>query len=267
MAKRHVYFISDSTGLTVEQLGRALLTQFPNIHFDALTMRFVDSRKKAQAAVRRVQRRSDGDPNPILLLSIVDQAVRSVFDAASGTVIDMLGTMISPLEQALGQAAEPIIGGAHTARNAERYGRRIEAVEFALAHDDGLLPKDLEHAQLILVGVSRSGKTPTSLYLALQFGLPVANYPLLPEDLETDALPARLAPYRDKLFGLSLSPERLSALRQMRRPNSQYAQLAACRSELRSALALYKREGIPYIDTSARSVEEIATEILARSER
>lgn len=264
MQSRPIYFVSDATALTVQQLGQALMAQFPDLSFSAHTLRFVNNEEKARSVARQIESDSANAPG-IVLLSIVDPAVRAAFNNLKNvSVIDMLGTMMKPFESALGMAAQPIVGGAHESSDSDQYRKRIEAVEYALGHDDGVSPKGFEAAKLILLGVSRSGKTPTSIYLAMQFSIPVANYPLLPEDLETDALPRVLAPYREKLFGLTLSPERLASIRSTRKPNSNYAKLANCRREIHAALSLYRRERIPFLDSSRRSIEEMSSEIVSR---
>ena len=263
--QRQVYFVSDSTGLTVERLGRALLTQFPDFEFRTQTLPFIDNRPKAELAADRIRRSlGDGEP-PIVLTSIVDPAVREVVDACGGVVLDVLETFIHPLEAALGAKAAPIVGHSHNMSTNGAYARRVDAINYALAHDDGLRPKELEEAAVVLIGVSRSGKTPTSLYLAMQFGIQAANYPLTDDDFERGGLPAQFLAYRAKLFGLTIDPERLAAIRQERYPNSRYASLEVCRREVRQADAIFKRLGVPVLNSTQMSIEELATSILEQA--
>ena len=155
------------------------------------------------------------------------------------------------------------IGQTHKIRDDEKYNRRIAAIDYTLTHDDGQTTRGLDEADVILVGVSRSGKTPTSLFLAMQFGIKVANYPLIPEDFERGALPDALIPLRSKLFGLSISPERLSEIRNERRPGSRYASLANCEKEIADAESLMRREGIRWLNSTTKSIEEISATIMS----
>ena len=168
----------------------------------------------------------------------------------------------NPLEAGLGMRSNHTIGRSHSSADKQEYHRRIEAINFSMAHDDGASHRDLADADVILVGVSRSGKTPTSLYLALQFGLKAANYPLIPEDFERNSLPEVLKGFRQKLYGLSIAPERLREIRQERRPDSAYAKLSNCRFEVEQAEAMMRREGIRWVNSTTKSIEEIATTVL-----
>ena len=257
---RQVFFVSDRTGITVETLGETLLTQFPEIEFERIKLRFIDSVEKATAAAARINAAAaeTGVP-PLVFSTLIDQETQYIILATAGRVFDLFGTFIGPLEKVLNTHSSHKAGRMHGIRDAGSYERRIRAVNFALDHDDGLHLGDLDKATIILVGVSRCGKTPTSLYLALQFNLHTANYPLTEEDLGDVILPDPLRPYRHKLFGLTIQPERLCRIREERRPNSRYASLAQCRSELARAEAMFRTEGIPYLDVTAVSIEEIAT--------
>ena len=260
---RTIFFVSDGTGITAEMLGHSLLSQFEDIKFNQETIPFVDSAEKAQVALERIAQAARlGNGRPIVFTSLVNNAVRASLRGADALVLDFFETFIDPLEHELGQKSTHTIGRSHSATDKKEYQHRIEAVNFALAHDDGQSNRELAKADVILVGVSRSGKTPTSLYLALQFGVRAANYPLIPEDFERNTLPASLLPFRDKLFGLTIIAERLAEIRKERRPNSKYAELLNCRREVEQAETLMRREGIRWLNSTTKSIEEISTTIL-----
>ena len=260
---RTIFFVSDGTGITAEMLGHSLLSQFEDIKFNQETIPFVDSAEKAQVALERIAQAARlGNGRPIVFTSLVNNAVRASLRGADALVLDFFETFIDPLEHELGQKSTHTIGRSHSATDKKEYQHRIEAVNFALAHDDGQSNRELAKADVILVGVSRSGKTPTSLYLALQFGVRAANYPLIPEDFERNSLPASLLPFRDKLFGLTIIAERLAEIRKERRPNSKYAELLNCRREVEQAETLMRREGIRWLNSTTKSIEEISTTIL-----
>jgi regulator of PEP synthase PpsR (kinase-PPPase family) len=261
--RRTVFFVSDGTGITAQMLGHSLLTQFEGVEFNQVTLPFVDSVDKAEECLERIERealRADGQP--IVFSTLVNGDVREVVRRANALFVDFFETFIDPLEAGLGIKSSHTIGRSHSAMDKQEYKQRIEAVNFSMAHDDGASHRELSDADVILVGVSRSGKTPTSLYLALQFGVKAANYPLIPEDFERDRLPEALQAYKKKLYGLTIAPERLQEIRRERRPGSQYADPANCRFEVERAEALMRREGIRWINSTAKSIEEIATNIL-----
>lgn len=262
MPKRSVFFISDGTGITAETLGLSLLAHFQGMSFRQIRLPFTDSLEKARALLPRIAAaQTDDGERPILVMTIVSPEIRELFTNTGALCLDLFGTFIQPLSEEFGQPAAQAIGMARRIATDE-YHNRIDAIHYTLGHDDGLTPSGLDEAEVVLVGVSRSGKTPTSLYLAMQFGIRAANYPLIPEDLERMALPGELSRYRDKLFGLTIEPERLSRIRSERRPNSHYASLENCRKEVRAAEALMRRENIPWLNSTSRSVEEIAALIL-----
>ena len=260
---RTIFFVSDGTGITAEMLGHSLLSQFEDIKFNQETIPFVDSAEKAQVALERIAQAAGlGNGRPIVFTSLVNNTVRASLRGADALVLDFFETFIDPLEHELGQKSTHTIGRSHSANDKKEYQHRIEAVNFALAHDDGQSNRELAKADVILVGVSRSGKTPTSLYLALQFGVRAANYPLIPEDFERNSLPASLLPFRDKLFGLTIIAERLAEIRKERRPNSKYAELLNCRREVEQAETLMRREGIRWLNSTTKSIDDISTTIL-----
>jgi regulator of PEP synthase PpsR (kinase-PPPase family) len=260
---RTVFFVSDGTGITVEMLGHSLLTQFDGIEFDQMTVPFIDSVAKAQACVARINEASaSGSGRPVVFTTLVNAEIRDSVRKAEAFVLDFFESFLDPLEAEFGAKSTHTIGRSHSARDAKGYTHRIDAINFALAHDDGASSRDLDKADVILVGVSRSGKTPTSLYLSLQFGIRAANCPLIPEDFDRMSLPTSLQGYRHKLYGLSIAPERLREIRNERRPNSKYADLENCRYEVQQAEKLMSREGIRWANSTAKSIEEIATTIM-----
>jgi len=200
---------------------------------------------------------------PLVFLTVVNMEVLEVIKGhCQGMLMDMFGTFVEPLEEELGIKSNHRVGRFSDASKSKAYHDRIEAINYALAHDDGQSNKDLESSDVILVGVSRSGKTPTSLYLAMQYGVKASNYPLIPEDFERRQLPPALVPHRKKLFGLTINPERLSEIRNERRPNSRYASIENCRYEVNEAEAMMRRTGVRWLSTTTKSIEEIATTIL-----
>ena len=258
--KRIVFIVSDRTGITAEALGKSLLTQFDHIEFERHTLPFIDTPKRAEAARDWINRSiEETGHRPIVFSSILQPELRATVAGANALFIDYFDTFIAPLETELGEKPSGAVGKAHGM--SPNYLSRINAVNFGLTHDDGL-GSHLEQAEIILVGVSRCGKTPTCLYLALQYSLYAANYPLTPDDFESTQLPKPLQPHQSKLFGLTISPERLAQIRQERKPNSDYARIDTCRAEVRQAEALFKRYEIPYLDSSRMSIEEIASSIM-----
>jgi regulator of PEP synthase PpsR (kinase-PPPase family) len=263
---RTVFFVSDSTGITAETFGHSLLAQFPDTRFQQVRVPFVDDVPKAQNCARRIRETAlSTGQRPIVFSSLVNTesiaALRIARDSA--LFLDLFEQFIEPLENELGQRSTHTVGRFHGVAESSDYKNRMEAINFAMTHDDGISNAiDLLEADVILVGVSRSGKTPTSLYLAMQFGVKAANYPLIPEDFERNKLPGELHEFRTKLFGLTISPDRLSLIRQERRPNSHYASLENCRYEIDAAHKLMRRENIRWLDSTTKSIEEISATIM-----
>jgi [pyruvate, water dikinase]-phosphate phosphotransferase / [pyruvate, water dikinase] kinase len=262
--RRTVFFISDRTGITAEMLGNSLLTQFEDFQFQRITIPFVDSPAKIAEAVRQVNATAAAQGRrPIVVSSVVDETMSEIIRRdAQALTLDMFQIFIQPLESELGAKSSHAAGRSHGIANSHEYFTRMEAINFTQAHDDGAVTRDLDKAQVILVGVSRCGKTPTTLYLALQFGIRAANFPLTPDDFVDRKLPASVLPFRERLFGLTIMPDRLREIREERRPGSPYASLESCRYEVREAEHLMERERIPMVDTTTKSIEEIATTIL-----
>lgn len=261
---RTVFFISDGTGITAETLGHSLLAQFPDTRFRQVRIPFVDNLDKAIDCATKIREAAmESQARPIVFSTLVNPETVEALHKANALYLDLFERFIGPLETELGQRSSHAVGRFHGTADTNDYTRRIEAINFALAHDDGVSSDgELAEADVVLVGVSRSGKTPTSLYLAMQFGVKAANYPLIPEDFERNKLPVDLANYRGKLFGLTITPERLSQIRQERRPNSRYASLDNCRYEIDAAQKLMRRENIVWLDSTAKSIEEISATIL-----
>ena len=261
---RTVFFVSDGTGITAETLGHSLLSQFPDIRFRQHRLPFIDSVDKARKAVIQIRdiARKDGGGRPIVFSTTVEGEVKDVLRECDALFLDLIAKFVDPLEAELGASSTHTVGRFHGIAESQDYARRIEAINFTLSHDDGVSHKELEQSDVILVGVSRSGKTPTSLYLAMQFGVKVANYPLIPEDFERHKLPDALHKHRPKLFGLTITPARLHQIRTERRPNSKYAAYDNCVYEIDAAMKLMRVNGIRAFDSTKKSIEEIATIIM-----
>ncbi|MDO9014488.1 MAG: pyruvate, water dikinase regulatory protein [Polynucleobacter sp.] len=259
---RIVFIVSDGTGITAENFSQSILAQF-ELTFKLIRIPFTDSVEKAQSAVEAINEAFQRDQvQPIVFTTLVNTELNGIVSKAQGLVLDMFQTFVAPLEQALGLKSTHAMNRLHHNADTAAYKNRIEAINYSLAHDDGQSNQNLADADVILVGVSRVGKTPTSLYLAMQYGLKAANYPLIPEDFERGQLPKDLIAHRSKIFGLMIDPERLSEIRNERRPGSNYAKLENCRYEINEATSMMRRQSIPWILTTSKSIEEIATTVL-----
>ncbi|MBV2236028.1 MAG: kinase/pyrophosphorylase [Sterolibacterium sp.] len=262
-AIRTIFFVSDGTGITAETLANSLLSQFEHIQFRQVRMPFVDTVAKMHECIQQIRMAAERDTlRPIVVSTLINPEVAAALHEVDALVLDFFSIFIAPLEAELGVRSTHAIGRSHGRANTKGYDQRIEAINFTLAHDDGVSDSDLENADVILVGVSRSGKTPTSLYLAVQFGIKAANYPLIPEDFERNKLPGSLEKHRHKLFGLTITPERLAEIRRERRPASTYASTANCHAEVEAAQRLMRREGIRWLDSTSKSIEEIAATLI-----
>jgi hypothetical protein len=266
MVRRTVFFLSDQTGVTAETLGHSLLTQFDEHQFDQITLPFIDTVDKAEAAIRQINAvAAEQAVRPIIFSTLVHDDLRQRFLHASGLFLDFFNTFLGPLEQELQTKPSHTVGRAHGMRDSGSYDRRIEATNFALNYDDGGKTQGYERADVILIGVSRSGKTPTCLYLAMTYGVFAANYPLAEDELESGDLPKVLQPHRDKLYGLTIAPERLVQIRKERRAAGRYASPQQVSFEVRAAEAMFKRWQIPFVDTTSFSIEEISSTILSKT--
>jgi hypothetical protein len=262
MTTRPVYYVSDGTGITAETIGHSLLTQFSGTRFATDRIPFVDTPEKAREAADEIRQGGERHgARPIVVNSCVDSELSRILAGSGALMLDVFEPFIAPLEQELGSAREPRVGKAHGIADFDTYHQRINAMNYALTHDDGI-SVDYADADLILVGVSRAGKTPTCVYLALHYGVRAANYPLTDDDLDSARLPERLRPWRKKLFGLTIDPERLHQIREERRPDSRYARLETCRREVAAAEEMLARERVPMLSTTHASIEEIASRVL-----
>jgi len=264
--KRTVFFVSDQTGITAETMGHSLMTQFDGIEFRQVTVPFISTVDKAIEAVRRIDLVAKHEGiRPIVFSTLVQEDVRNVVRGSSGFFLDFFDPFLAPLEDELKTQSSHLTSRTHRMADTHAYAMRIDATNFALANDDGSVVRDYERADVVLVGVSRSGKTPTCLYLAMQYGIFAANYPLTEEDLESRKLPVALKHYASKLFGLTIKPDRLQHIRNERRPDSRYASAPQVAFEVRAAESLFERNGIPCIDATECSIEEISSRILDRT--
>ena len=258
---RVVYIVSDGTGITAENFSQSILAQFET-SFKQIRIPFVDTVVKAHDAVMQINGADPKYGQAIVFTTLVNPEVNQVVSKANALVLDMFQTFVAPLEQTLGMRSTHAINRLHHNADTDAYKNRIEAINYSLAHDDGQSNQNLADANVILVGVSRVGKTPTSLYLAMQYGLKAANYPLIPEDFERGQLPKDLLPHKQKIYGLTIDADRLCEIRNERRPGSNYAKLENCRYEINGATSMMRRESIPWVSTTSKSIEEIATTIL-----
>ena len=262
--RRTIFYVSDGTGITAETIGHSVLTQFDSVDFETYRLPFVDDEDKARAAAVRIKTAyAQTGVRPIVVNTIMDQALSDVVATGGALMLDVFAPFIAPLAEELGTTRSPRVGKAHGLTNFAEYEARINATNYALSHDDGIDVR-YDDAEVILVGVSRVGKTPTCLYMALHYGVKAANYPLTEEDLERFELPDRLKGYKSRLYGLTIDAQRLSEVREARRPGSGYAKLAQCRRELEVAEKLFRREDIPTQSTTHTSIEEIASKILSQ---
>jgi len=263
MSNRTVFFVSDGTGITAETFGNAILAQF-ELKPRHVRLPFIDSEHKLLQAIDQINQtaRNEG-VRPIVFTTLAkDELLDILTQNAVALIMDMFSTFVKPLESELNLKSNHRIGRFSDISKSKVYHDRIEAINFSLAHDDGQKNTDLEKSDVILVGVSRSGKTPTSIYLAMQHGLKASNYPLTPDDFERQTLPPALLPHLPKVFGLTILPERLREIRNERRPNSNYASSSNCQYEVHEAESMMRRYGIRWLSTTTKSIEEIATTII-----
>ena len=261
---RTVFFVSDAPAITAETLANSVLAQFHGLQYVRWRMPFINTIEKAKEAAMKINEVGKETGNrPIVFSTLVAGSLASTFNEyCNAFVIELFRSFVGPLERELGVPSDHSVGKSHEIGDQERYNKRIEAINYTLSHDDGQTNEGLKEAEVILVGVSRSGKTPTSLYLAMQYGIKAANYPLLPEDFDRGELPPALDNCRDRIFGLSIAPERLSQIRSERRPNSRYASLENCRYEVHEAQKMMENEGIKWLSSTSKSIEEISATIL-----
>ena len=257
-----VFFLSDSTGISAETMGNALLIQFPDLRFERRLIPFISTVEEARKVVAILDAAADGPVTPLAFSTTAVTEVRQELHRSRCPLIDFFDLHMARVEAILGVPGQRVAARLHGVGDIKRYNARMAAVEYAIEHDDGQSLRALDKADVILVAPSRCGKTPTTMYLALQHGVFVANYPLVDEDFESHELPRPVRKLRERCFGIVTTPARLSEVRQERRPNSRYASLEQCIYELRRAEAMFRAHSIPTINSSAKSVEEMSTVIL-----
>ncbi len=263
---RHVYFLSNRTAITAETLGHSLLAQFPDTTFSSVTIPFVDSEAKALNIVQRIKTSYERSKvKPIVISTMADEKISEVINQSDALIVDPFASFLPDLEKTLHEHSIHESGQSHRISNQGLYESRIEAIDFSMLHDDGMTTKLYSQADIIVIGVSRSGKTPTCLYLALQFGLKAANYPITEEDMDSEELPETIKQYKNKLFGLTTNPKRLAHIREERRANSRYASIDQCRFEIKAAEQMFEQFKVPFINTATMSIEEIATKVVEAS--
>lgn len=263
MTTRKIYFISDGTGITVESLGQSLLTQFAEVSYTTKKIPYVNTEDKAIKIREMINQEAEANnTRPIVISTLVSTELREILKDSNFLVLDFFEQYINPLEKELGCHSDHTIGKTHGLKDLYQYDARMDAINFTLQTDDGLDIKKYNDSEIIIIGVSRCGKTPTCLYMAIQYGIKAANYPLVIEDLEQKKLPAFLEPYRKKLYGLSIDPKRLQMIRHKRRPNSNYSDMKQCVLETKLAEDIFHKENIPFLFTTNHSIEEITAHII-----
>lgn len=260
---RTVFFVSESTGITAETLGHSLLSQFDTIDFEQVYMPYIDTDLRAKALTQRMQEAADRDgARPVVFATMLNNEIREILKAGNCFYMELFEGFVEPLSAELGVPPSRKSGQSHAITKPSFYTKRIEAINFAMANDDGIRPDNFHRADVVLAGVSRSGKTPTCLYLAMHYGLRSANYPITEEDFERGDVPQLVWDCRHKLFALTIDPQRLQLIREERRPGSPYASMARCQDDIRMAQQIYKRLQVPVLNTTTQSIEEIASHII-----
>ena len=263
--KRTVFFVSESTGITAETLGKSLLSQFPHIEFTYHQCSFVNSKSKAESLVKEINEESARHSyRPLVFATMPEDEINKIIETADCHYYEIFESFLDQIGHDLHTEPTRESGLSHGLINEKVYDARIDALNFTLKHDDAMVLKTLGDADVIIIGVSRSGKTPTSLYLALKFGIKAANYPITDDDFNQNKLPEVLLQNREKLFATSINAKRLHQIRDKRRPNSQYSSLSTCKSEIKKAQALYEKYGLYPMDVSSQSIEELAAQIVRK---
>jgi regulator of PEP synthase PpsR (kinase-PPPase family) len=263
--KRTVFFVSESTGITAETLGHSLLSQFPHIEFTYHQRSFIDNEKKASTLVKEIAKISKNEGfKPLVFATMPETEINQILKDADCHYYEVFESILDKIGQDLHTEPTRESGLSHGLVNEKTYDARIDALNYTLMHDDAMVLKTLHEADVIIVGVSRSGKTPTSLYLALKFGIKAANYPITDDDFDRDELPKVLLENKDKLVATTIKAKRLQQIREKRRPNSQYSSLQTCKSEIKKAHKLYERYGLEPLDVTSQSIEELAAQIVRK---
>ncbi len=261
--KRTVYFVSESTGITAEALGNSLISQFDSIDFEQVYMPFINTADRAAALTERMQEAAERDgARPICFATMMNTEIRTILQGGNCFYVELLDCFIDPLAAELGVRPYRKAGLSHAITKRRSYTKRIEAINFAMVNDDGSQPENFQRADVVLIGVSRVGKTPTCLYLAMHFGLNAANYPLTEEDFARGDVPEIAWNCRHKLYGLTIDPQRLHLIRKERWAGSTYASLRRCEDDVRRAGMIFNRLGIPVLNTTSQSIEEISSHII-----
>ncbi|WP_172562643.1 posphoenolpyruvate synthetase regulatory kinase/phosphorylase PpsR [Vibrio furnissii] len=263
---RDVFYVSDGTAITCETLGHVVLGQFSFVPNEK-TFPFVETDDKLSDLIKQIEHSFQrSGVRPLVFFSIVIPEFRTRLLNAPAHCYDVLESIVQRVKDDIQMEPTPKLQRSRSVgKDSNTYFDRIAAIEYTLAHDDGISTKGLDQADVVLLGVSRSGKTPTSLYMAMQFGLRVVNYPFIADDIRALKLLPEFEIHRHKLFGLTIDPERLTEIRENRLSGSDYASTEQCQTELATVEALFRREAIPYINTSSLSVEEISTRILEKA--
>lgn len=266
MTKRVVFCVSDHTGLTAETYAHSIVSRFRGVEATYETRPFVDDHEKLTDVVAEIDSIAREGPRPIVFSTLTDPEMSRVLSTANGLVLGLFDGFVEQLSAELGQEAATTVGMYHGIGDVGSYQVRMDALDFTLTTDDGLGMDRYQLADIIVIGASRVGKTPTCLYLSMQYGLRAANYPLTGEELESSELPQALQPYRDRLFGLTIDPTRLYQIRQKRRPDSSYSSFEQCTSEVAGAERMFRAQSISTIDTTTRSIEEITATLMREAD-
>ncbi|MBK1702139.1 pyruvate, water dikinase regulatory protein [Thiococcus pfennigii] len=263
MSRRTVFYVSESTGITAETMGHSLLSQFDSVDFEQVYMPYINTEMRAQALTERMQEAAERDGvRPIVFATMLDDGIRRILRGGNCFYMELFEGFIEPLAGELGVAPSRMSGRSHAITKPSSYTKRIEAINFAMSNDDGIRPDNFARADVVLIGVSRSGKTPTCLYLAMHYGLCSANYPITEEDFERGDVPREVWDCRHKLFALMIDPQRLQLIREERRPGSAYASLARCEEDIKRAHGMFRRLNVPVLNTTTQSIEEISSHIV-----
>lgn len=255
-----VYFVSESTGITAEAYGHSLLSQFHNARFNIKYTPFINTRDKAQALANEILHRAEAEgKKPIVFATMVDEEINTLLKHAECHYFELFDRFMPDLMQIIQLEPSRQSGVSHGLTNPDNYEARIDTINYALNNDDGMRLNKFDQADVILIGVSRSGKTPTCLYLALHFCMRAANYPITEEDFENGDLPEEVLAHKHKIYALTIDPERLAAIRELRRPNSEYATMRRCYKEVQMAEDMFHRYGLRVLDSTTQSIEELAS--------
>lgn len=258
-SSKDIYYISDSTGILITNLGQALLCQFPEISFHEEKIPYVKTIKEAQKTLEYILDKSRGR-RPIIFSTIMDLEIRNLFRSPEVEFFDAFDYFLDPLEHCL-EAKALRVPGFSRHGDVLTMNKRVDAINYCLEHDDGTKVNEFDEADVILLGVSRAGKTPVSVYLATQMGLKAGNFPLTDEYLKEQRLPQSVVRNIKRAVALTTTPEMLRSIREKRYPDSKYAKIATCIEELQLAEEIFHHHKVPIISSAGKSIEEIATQV------